>query len=202
MKSVPFHVMIWPSSSRQQPLRELYAFNLDEATLRTRFIEPYERGESITWDGRTLPAGDVSYIRIGQTDVPYRDEVLRARSFYYEAFKATSDVTNNWIVGAAGSMAADSAPPREALALTRTINVCKRFDAVTRQLRRRHASRPTLEISDEYDVQDLMHALLLLDFEDVRAESWNPTYLGAHRESTSYCRMRRSSSRSRRRARA
>jgi hypothetical protein len=38
--------------------------------------------------------------------------------------------------------------------------------------------RSTLTIADEHDVQDLVHALLLVAFEDVRAESWNPNYLG------------------------
>jgi hypothetical protein len=33
-------------------------------------------------------------------------------------------------------------------------------------------------VADEYDVQDLMHALLLVNFADVRAEAWNPPCLG------------------------
>ena len=35
-----------------------------------------------------------------------------------------------------------------------------RFYQVARQLRSRHDERPTLDISDEYDVQDLLHSLL------------------------------------------
>lgn len=57
-------------------------------------------------------------------------------------------------------------------------NIFNRFHKVVRQLRTRHASRPTLNISDEYDVQDLLHALLLLHFDDVRAEEWTPSYAG------------------------
>lgn len=59
-------------------------------------------------------------------------------------------------------------------------NLCNRFHRVARQLRERHDSRPTLEIDDEYDVQDLMHALLRLLFDDVRAEEWTPSYAGAN----------------------
>lgn len=33
-------------------------------------------------------------------------------------------------------------------------------------------NRETLKIEDEYDVQDLLHALLLLYFDDVRAEDY------------------------------
>ncbi len=39
-------------------------------------------------------------------------------------------------------------------------------------------NRETLKIEDEYDVQDLLHALLLLYFDDVRAEEWTPSYAG------------------------
>jgi hypothetical protein len=53
-----------------------------------------------------------------------------------------------------------------------------RFHLVARQLRYRHNSRSTLDISDEYDVQDLLHALLRLYFDDIRAEEWTPSYAG------------------------
>jgi REase_DpnII-MboI len=54
-----------------------------------------------------------------------------------------------------------------------------RFHAVAVQLRSRHADRSTLDINDEYDVQDLMHALLRLYFDDVRPEEWVPSYGGS-----------------------
>lgn len=53
-----------------------------------------------------------------------------------------------------------------------------RFHKVARQLRNRHKGRPTLEIEDEYDVQDLLHALLQLYFNDIRNEEWTPSYAG------------------------
>lgn len=55
-----------------------------------------------------------------------------------------------------------------------------RFHEVAIQLRKRHASRPTLLISDEYDVQDLLHALLKLAFSDIRAEEWTPNNVGGN----------------------
>jgi len=33
-----------------------------------------------------------------------------------------------------------------------------------------------LEIRDEYDVQNLLHAILKLHFEDIRPEEWAPSY--------------------------
>ena len=56
--------------------------------------------------------------------------------------------------------------------------VCLRFHMVARQLRVRHSNRTTLEIDDEYDVQDLLHDLLKLNFDDVRREEWTPSYAG------------------------
>lgn len=53
-----------------------------------------------------------------------------------------------------------------------------RFNRVARQLRARHGRRETIVIKDEYDVQDLLHALLKLYFDDVRAEEWTPSYAG------------------------
>jgi REase_DpnII-MboI len=56
--------------------------------------------------------------------------------------------------------------------------LCNRFHLSARQLRQRHADRPTLDVADEYDVQDLLHALLHLYFDDIRAEEWTPSYAG------------------------
>jgi hypothetical protein len=70
-----------------------------------------------------------------------------------------------------------SSAPTES-SMKRLERICEHFHAVTRQLRARHASRPTLEIEDEYDVQDLLHALLQVDFDDIRPEEWTPSYAG------------------------
>lgn len=57
-------------------------------------------------------------------------------------------------------------------------NLCKRFHTVASQLRVRRENRATIDVEDEYDVQDLLHALLRLHFEDVRPEEWTPSYAG------------------------
>ena len=56
--------------------------------------------------------------------------------------------------------------------------ICNRFHAVVRQLRIRHDNRATLDVADEYDVQDLLHAILSLYFDDIRSEEWTPSYAG------------------------
>ncbi|MFH0990375.1 MAG: hypothetical protein V1799_10220 [bacterium] len=57
-------------------------------------------------------------------------------------------------------------------------NLIKKFHRVARQLRTRYDGRQTLDITDEYDVQDLFHALLVIHFDDIRKEEWTPSYAG------------------------
>ncbi|MEP7376818.1 MAG: hypothetical protein ABI675_25695 [Chitinophagaceae bacterium] len=53
------------------------------------------------------------------------------------------------------------------------------FHSFYNQLRNRHNNRPSIEINDEYDVQDFLHALLRLHFKDVREEEHTPSYAGS-----------------------
>lgn len=56
--------------------------------------------------------------------------------------------------------------------------ICSKFHLIARKLRNRHDSRETLDVTDEYDVQDLLSALLVLHFDDIRPEEWTPSYAG------------------------
>lgn len=60
------------------------------------------------------------------------------------------------------------------------VQICKGFHRMARQLRARRAGRSTLEVNDEYDVQDLFHAVLRLHFDDVRPEDYTPRYAGGN----------------------
>ena len=68
----------------------------------------------------------------------------------------------------------EAGPVPDALELVRKI--CTRFHAVARQLRLRREYRATLEVEDEYDVQDLFYSLLRLEFDDIVTEDWLPSY--------------------------
>jgi hypothetical protein len=69
--------------------------------------------------------------------------------------------------------------PNEGKLLDHLDRIVLRFHAVAVQLRSRYDSRATLDVNDEYDVQDLVHALLWLHFDDVRKEEWVPSYAGS-----------------------
>jgi len=57
-------------------------------------------------------------------------------------------------------------------------NIFNRFPIFIRQLKKRHDNRQTIVVKDEYDIQDLLEAVLRLHFDDVRAEEWCPSYAG------------------------
>lgn len=65
----------------------------------------------------------------------------------------------------------------DSLAILETL--FQKFHSIATQLKRRYANRDTLEIEDEYDVQDLLHALLRLHFNDIRPEDSVPKYAGS-----------------------
>lgn len=69
---------------------------------------------------------------------------------------------------------------KEALpGVDRVIKLANRFHSVATQLQRRYGNRDTIRIADEYDVQDLLHTLLKVDFDDVRPEEYSPSKAGA-----------------------
>ncbi|EIX9082200.1 malate dehydrogenase [Klebsiella aerogenes] len=69
--------------------------------------------------------------------------------------------------------------PEEGSALSLVVNILNRFPVFVRQLKRRYNGRAPLEVNDEYDVQDMVYALLTLHFNDIRAEEYTPSFAGA-----------------------
>lgn len=98
-------------------------------------------------------------------------ERLAIRGFFKAATRLLRQIELN--AGPLGlSDGADQQPVKAVLA------ICDRFHEVAKQLLHRRESRATLAIKDEYDVQDLLHALLRLYFDDIRPEEWTPSYGG------------------------
>jgi hypothetical protein len=84
------------------------------------------------------------------------------------ATRLESALAETWQVGR---------PTKDAVALIETI--CRRFPFLVKQLGARHDKRPPFLVKDEYDVQDLLHGLLRLHFDDVRPEEVTPSYAGS-----------------------
>jgi len=52
----------------------------------------------------------------------------------------------------------------------------QRFHPIARQLRLRGEYRPTVAIEDQIDPQDLLHAMLRVQFDDIGTDEWTPGY--------------------------
>jgi len=53
-----------------------------------------------------------------------------------------------------------------------------KFHSVVKQLQERQRGRKPFNVENEYDVQDLLHGLLRIYFDDVRPEEYCPSYAG------------------------
>ena len=60
------------------------------------------------------------------------------------------------------------------------VALCRRFPLLVQALQNRQRQRPPFEVNDEYDVQDILHGILRLHFDDVRPEEVTPSYAGKH----------------------
>jgi hypothetical protein len=59
-------------------------------------------------------------------------------------------------------------------------NIFSKFDFFAKQLLNRYDNRSTIQITDEYDVQDLLYAILRLHFNDIRKEEYMPSRAGSN----------------------
>jgi hypothetical protein len=73
---------------------------------------------------------------------------------------------------------APSGPPD---ILTSLETLLRRLPRTIRQLRDRHGSRPPFRVQDEHDLDDLLRAVLPLQFDEVRLESRTPSYSPGNR---------------------
>lgn len=64
--------------------------------------------------------------------------------------------------------------------------ICTNFHRCARSILNRHGNRKTLEINDEYDVQDLLQGILRLFIDDVRPEDYVPSYAGGNSRTDFY----------------
>lgn len=61
------------------------------------------------------------------------------------------------------------------------LEIGHKFKQVSRQIKTRYGNRNTIEVKDEYDVQDLFHSIMRLFFDDIRTEEWIPSYAGGNK---------------------
>jgi predicted nucleotide-binding protein len=111
-----YHVRITQKSNVSHDEVKL---DLTEEQLRDRFVGPYERGEPIIVNGKTIPPDDIDRIRIAVSKTDSAPLIAEARardaassvvviggpSLEWEAADLARDVTDEWIRGAPGHLA-------------------------------------------------------------------------------------------------
>jgi hypothetical protein len=136
-----------------------------------RFVDPVQLA---VWRTRVF-----SFLRaLNLTDDTYPDSIRGVLAFEKEESVRTAVATIRALaedieVGAIPLTAQSYSGP-----LVELESLFNRFHLVARQMLQRYGGRPTLAIGDEYDVQDLLHSLLRLYFDDIRDEEFNPSYGG------------------------
>lgn len=108
---------------------------------------------------------------------PLHEHVAYAKENIKQSLKLLESLKGRLSLFEANAPSALAHPPT-ANPFTVAGKIFQRFHRVARQLRIRHDNRSTLDIEDEYDVQDLLHALLRIEFDDIRPEEWIPSYAG------------------------
>ena len=63
-------------------------------------------------------------------------------------------------------------------AASQVVAICRNFHKFCNQLRSRYNNRRSICVRDEYDVQDLLHSILKLHYDDIRDEEYTPSYAG------------------------
>jgi hypothetical protein len=163
----------WPT--RVKDYERWTAFNAD---LLRSLLSTDELAQEYEWSA----AGDLHFQAHPGDDLQYSFQALRSQVDSLESIIERLELFP--VAGLPqGSTAAKRGGPTEKPDRHRTPldvleHLANRFHIVAQQLRARYGNRETLKVSDEYDVQDLLHGLLLLEFEDVRPEEHTPSYGG------------------------
>ncbi len=165
---------------RKSNRNPLYETNLSEKKLKTYITEPYNNGDEFYIKGNKVEYNDVDELGIRQYSLPDVGVFDSAK----ELFDKGIPVEREFLLPKKKKMTLkETRPPDEKLdknpgATLVLERLSSRFEAASRQLLIRHNNKPTINIEDEYDVQDLFHALLRLFFDDIRKEVVTPRYAG------------------------
>jgi predicted nucleotide-binding protein len=168
-----FHVYVFERYSGETRRGQSYLFtNLDEEQLRTRIVAAWDRGERMTWGGRTADSMLAANIMVFRTEGRVEGSDLSVPDL--EAAGAEK-VTDEWIVGPAGHMAGESeaggASPAEASNREGRIFLVHGHDERTKQTVARFLDRITKPGVTILDEQAGSGRTLIEKFEDYASEA-------------------------------
>ncbi len=104
---------------------------------------------------------------------------IEKTSFHGYGIEALFSVISNAVERAGYKNKDNKSEKKESSTIDILLQIFEKFHISAIQLSKRHDNRQTLNINDEYDVQDYLHALLKIYFNDIRPEEHTPSYAGA-----------------------
>lgn len=111
------------------------------------------------------------------TENEFRSKIFSFKENYYSDVKSIANILKSILDYESKGMITFLSSVKDVKNID-LVAIFKNFHKIVRQLRCRYDNRTTLDVNDEYDVQDLLHGLLLLIYDDVRREEWTPSYAG------------------------
>lgn len=117
--------------------------------------------------------------RFQETNYPHADDTARFSELARNANGNGCEIFHALIGILEAYEKIPSVPARQDLVPVLS-HVFRNFERFDRQIAKRRDKRPTISIDDEYDVQDVLHAMLRLFSDDVRPEEYVPSYAGSN----------------------
>lgn len=159
-KEIPSAGMGGTPRTTNQEFEEIQ-IKVDESYADFHFWDEQER----EFRGLSIPAAK-KYTR--GTPSGY-NHILTLNQFFHEFFQYQFD-------GDPASVGITTEAKKEIGPVQKVEKIFENFDKISRQLSQRDRDRDPLILEDEHDVQYLLHAILRIDFNDIRDE----TYLKQH----------------------
>jgi hypothetical protein len=146
---------------------------LDLTVSVDKWVKDVMKGNFVTRDSRAASQGPIvpPHIRFRSMVMHHLSTIICIQEFTNQCMTLLRQMEVRLDVGKETKKTSDS--------MQNVMLICEKFHGVARQLKERHNQRATLKVDDEYDVQDLTHALLRIFFDDIRPEEWTPSYAGS-----------------------
>jgi hypothetical protein len=132
-----------------------------------RFIGDYHTAAKLINEGYDIPP----HISYGARIMSLGTELMAINDFLKLAYRILRELELSTNINET-----ETSSGNQSFILLETL--INRFHDVSRQLVDRYSNRETININDEYDVQDLFHALLKIHFTDIRTEDSVPSFAG------------------------
>jgi hypothetical protein len=154
-------------------LQKLDAYKWDDSAFDEFAVASKKRAPSATRDSGAAMQGFKLPAHVACAGLAYCGEkfAVSAEDFWELGIRLIKHLKAHAAIGA--QVFSTSNEPLEVV-----LNICRQFHIVAIEMHSRHNNRPALTISDEYDVQDLLRALLRQQFNDVREEETAPSSVG------------------------